>query len=136
LNRSPALAGETKNCKGLGLPLPSGKGMVFENTDMGNQLVGEITVKDRAVGDDIDWFLPATPVVRVNTTLALQTKKSRSYRLVLSNSNPYAVSAEIKFPDTLRNLPEGMRRDEGIPTWFVTVPANDSSEIIVEVPLQ
>jgi hypothetical protein len=56
LNLSPALVGENKKDKGLGLPLPSGKGMVFENTDMGNQLVGEITVKDRAVGDDIDWF--------------------------------------------------------------------------------
>lgn len=136
LNLSPTLVGENKKDKGLGLPLPSGKGMVFENADMGNQLVGEITVKDRAVGDEIDWFLPATPAVRISTTLATQSKKSRSYRLVLSNSNPYAVSAEIKFPDTLRNLPNGIRRDHGIPTWFVTVPANDSSEIAVEVPLQ
>jgi hypothetical protein len=136
VNLNPTLVGENKKDTGLGLPLPSGKGMVFENAAMGNQLVGEITVKDRAIGDDIDWYLPTTPAVRLSTTLATQTKKSRTYRLVLSNSNPYAVTAEIKFPDTLRNLPEGMRRDDGIPTWFVTVPANDSSEIIVEVPLQ
>ena len=136
VNLNPTLVGENKKDTGLGLPLPSGKGMVFENAAMGNQLVGEITVKDRAIGDDIDWFLPATPAVRVETSIAAQSKSARTYRLVLSNANSFAISAEVKLPDTIRKLPNGMRRDDGVPTWFVTVPANDSAEIIVEVPLQ
>lgn len=132
----PTLVGKNEKDVGLGLPLPSGRGMVFENSAYGGQLVGEVAVQDRAIGDEIELTLPATMAVRIATKDLTQTNKSRDYQLRLSNANPYPISAEIKLPVTMRDLPEGVRKKDGQPVWFVTVPANDTSELRVSVPAQ
>jgi hypothetical protein len=136
LSLSPMLIGKNEKVDGLGLPLPSGTGMVFENSAYGNQLIGEIMVKDRTIGDEIELTLPATMVVNVATTRISQDKNSSVYTMRLSNANPYAISAEIRLPDTVRNLPAGVRKKDGRPTWFVTVPGNADSELTVNVPVQ
>jgi hypothetical protein len=133
---TPTLLGKNEKADGLGLPLPSGMGMVFENSNFGSQLIGEVTVKDRAIGDDIELGLPSSMAVQVTTTELSRSKSSRDMALRLSNANPYAISAEIRLPDTIRNLPDGVRKKDGRPTWFVTVPANSESELKVTVPFQ
>jgi hypothetical protein len=133
---TPTLLGKNEQKEGLGLPLPSGRGMVFENSNFGSQLIGEVTVKDRAIGNDVELGLPASPAVMVTTTETSRGKTSRDVSLRLSNANPYPISAEIKLPDTIRNLPDGVRKKDGRPTWFVTVPANSDSELNVTVPFQ
>jgi hypothetical protein len=133
---TPTLVGKNGKEEGLGLPLPSGRGMVFENSAYGDQLVGEITVKDRAIGDDIELALPATMAVQIASNRITQSKNSSDYDLRISNANPYAISAEIKLPLTMRDLPDGVRKKDGRPTWFVTVPANGTSALRVTVPVQ
>jgi hypothetical protein len=133
---TPTLLGKNEKADGLGLPLPSGMGMVFENSNFGSQLIGEVTVKDRAIGDDIELGLPSSMAVQVTTTELSRTKTSRDMALRLSNANPYAISAEIRLPDTIRNLPDGVRKKDGRPTWFITVPANSESALKVTVPFQ
>jgi hypothetical protein len=133
---TPTLLGKNEEKEGLGLPLPSGRGMVFENSNFGSQLIGEVTIKDRAIGDDVELGLPATMAVQIATTEVSRGKNSRDMALRLSNANPYAISAEIKLPDTIRTLPDGVRKKDGRPTWFVTVPANSDSELRVTVPFQ
>ena len=44
--------------------------------------------------------------------------------------------AKQRLPDTVRNLPAGVRKKDGRPTWFVTVPGNADSELTVNVPVQ
>lgn len=136
LSLTPMLIGKNEKVDGLGLPLPSGTGMVFENSAYGAQLVGEIMVKDRAIGDDIELSLPTSMAVNVATTRISQDKNSSIYTLRLSNANPYPISAEIRLPDTIRNLPEGVRKKDGRPTWFVTVAGNSDSALTVDVPLR
>jgi hypothetical protein len=136
LSLTPMLIGKNEKLDGLGLPLPSGTGMVFENSAFGSQLIGEIMVKDRAIGDEIELTLPATMAVNVATIRISQDKTSMVYTMRLSNANPYAISAEIRMPDTVRNLPAGVRKKDGRPTWFVTVPGNADSELTVNVPVQ
>jgi hypothetical protein len=109
---------------------------VFEGSTRGSQLVGEVGVKDRAIGDDVELGLPASPAVQVATTRLSQNNKSANYRLRLSNANPYPISAEIKLPATMRNLPDSVRKKDGRPIWYVTIPANDSSELTIDVPFQ
>jgi hypothetical protein len=133
---TPTLIGKNEKDVGLGLPLPSGRGMVFENSAYGGQLVGEVAVKDRAVGDEIELALPATMAVQISSNRVSQTKASSDYDLRISNANPYAISAEIKLPDTMRSLPDGVRKKDGRPTWFVSVPANSDSNLRVTVPFQ
>ena len=136
LNLTPMLIGKNEKMDGLGLPLPSGTGMVFENSAFGNQLIGEITVADRAVGDDIELSLPSSMAVNVATTRISQDKNSMVYTMRLSNANPYAISAEIRLPFAITNMPEGVRKKDGRPTWFVTVAGNADSELTVTVPLR
>ncbi len=133
-NLVPTLIGKNEKAEGLGLPLPSGTGMIFENSAFGSQLVGEVTVKDRAIGDEIELRLPASPAVRVAVTRLTQYKDGADYALRLSNANPYAISAEITLPFTMRELPEAVRKKDGNPVWYVTVSANDSAELRVSVP--
>jgi hypothetical protein len=133
---TPTLLGKNEEKEGLGLPLPSGRGMVFENSNYGSQLIGEVAIKDRAIGDDVELGLPATMAVQVTTTMISQDKNGRDMALRLSNANPYPISAEIKLPDTIRDLPDGVRKKDGRPTWFVTVPANSDSALNVRVPFQ
>ena len=130
----PTLIGKNEKLDGLGLPLPSGTGMVFENSAYGSQLIGEIMVKDRAVGDEIELSLPASMAVNIATTRISQDKNSMVYTMRLSNANPYAISAEIRLPDTMRDMPDGVRKKDGRPTWFVTVAENADSELTVTVP--
>jgi hypothetical protein len=136
LSLTPMLIGKNEKDDGLGLPLPSGTGMVFENSNFGAQLIGEIMVKDRAIGDDIELSLPASIAVKIATTRISQDKNSSVYTMRLSNANPYAISAEIQLPDTMRNLPDGVRKKDGRPTWYVTVAANADSELTVNVPMR
>ncbi len=136
LSLTPMLIGKNEKDEGLGLPLPSGTGMVFENSAYGSQMIGEIMVKDRAIGDEIELSLPASMAVNVATTRISQDKKSSLYTMRISNANPYAISAEIRMPDTIRNMPDGVRKKDGRPTWFVTVAANSDSELTVDVPLR
>jgi hypothetical protein len=136
LSLTPTLLGTNEKTEGLGLPLPSGRAMVFENSSFGAQLVGEAKVTDRAVGDEVELGLPPTPAVQIATSEVSRGKSSREVSLRLSNANPYPVSAEIRLPDTMRTLPEGVRKKDGRPTWFVTVSANGTSELQVTVPFQ
>ena len=136
LSLTPMLIGKNEKSDGLGLPLPSGTGMVFENSAYGAQMVGEIMVKDRAIGDEIELTLPASPAVKVTTTRISQDKNSMVYTMRLSNANPFAISAEIRMPDTIRNMPDGVRKKDGRPTWFVTVAGNTDSELTIDVPLR
>ena len=136
MNLTPMLIGKNEKLDGLGLPLPSGTGMVFENSAYGNQLIGEIMVKDRAVGDEIELSLPASTAVKIATTRISQDKNSMVYTMRLSNANPYAISAEIRMPDTIRDLPDGVRKKDGRPIWYVTIAGNSDSELTVTVPLR
>jgi hypothetical protein len=134
LQLTPVLIGENDLKKGLGVPLPAGQAQLFEDSVFGFQRVAELRVSDRAVGDKIEW--PLAPTIAVQTqTILVETRKKQymDYRVKVTNANPYAISAELLFPAELATLPEGFRKVDGKPTWFVTVPANDSSEIIVRV---
>jgi hypothetical protein len=133
---TPTLIGKNEKKEGLGLPLPSGRGTVFEGSAYGSQLAGEVAVKDRAVGDEIELGLAPSPAVIVKTTTLTQDQTGRKLQLNLSNANPYPISAEIKLPITMRKLPDGVRKKDGQPIWYVTIPANDKGELIIDVPFQ
>jgi hypothetical protein len=131
---SPVLISENEKKKGLGVPLPSGQAMLFENSSAGQQLVAQIPVSDRAVGDKIEWALTTTTAVPIETTMFSRDDKSALYRMVITNSRPYAVHAEITLPATLKILPESVQRVDGRPVWLVTVPANNDAALEVRIP--
>jgi hypothetical protein len=131
---TPVLISDNEKKKGLGVPLPSGQAMLFENGVSGQQLVAQIQVSDRAVGDEIEWPLSGSSAVQLLTTMQNRDNKGVDYRLVLTNARPYALNAEISLPATLKVLPDGIRKVDGKPVWFITVPANNDAALEVRIP--
>jgi hypothetical protein len=63
---------------GLGIPLPSGKVAVFENSPVGPLLAGEGDLPDRAIDNEIEIVVGQSPDVRLSVT-ELRRTKSREY---------------------------------------------------------
>lgn len=122
---------ENKEAARLGVPLPSGQVAVFAPRGDESLLVGEGQVRDHAVGEKVDLVIGESSQVRVDIVEGVAPKMADGdYRVTVTNANPFAVDFELGFhvdPDPkldkrLRKLP---RRD-GLLTWAIRVPANDS----------
>ncbi|NJM51482.1 MAG: hypothetical protein HC843_11925 [Sphingomonadales bacterium] len=131
----PTLISRNDEAKGLGVPLPSGQGMVFENALSAYLLAGEVKVTDRAVGDKIEWMMPASNQVKLLHVITINDAKGYDISLKLTNANPFDVEAEIELPENLAGLPDNVRRVDGKNIWFVTIAANDEINLAYRISL-
>ncbi len=130
------LRGENRKEKGLGLPMPSGQVMIFEDSKYGPLLTaGRATLKDRAVGDEVKLFVGQSSDVRMKVVMIKETKKQQSFRIEVTNARNEAVNAEIKIPFELNAKPKDISKVDGVPTWKVTIPANGDAALSYEVKL-
>jgi hypothetical protein len=115
---------ENKSDKGLGLPLPSGQAMIFEDSPFGPLLAGEAALSDRAIGDKVELAVGLSTDVRIKVTQISDRRYQKGYRVTLSNARDEAVNAEVKIPFQLRGKPKHLAMVDGVPTWRGAVPAN------------
>lgn len=122
---------QNKETAQLGVPLPSGQVVVFEQAAGRELVAGEGRMRDHAVGEKVDLVIGESNQVRVTAeNYAPPKKREQDHRVVVTNANPFAVTVELGFEvdDTgslaprLRKLP----RKDGLPTWIVRVPANET----------
>jgi hypothetical protein len=109
---------------GLGLPLPGGNLSLFGEQDGRRILLGEGTLGDHAVNEDVEIDLNQAPGVQAALS---QPEKKGEYLLTVSNDQgaPIAFEADLNVPDDMRFRPQGhVGRRNGRPLWAVTVPAN------------
>ncbi|MEE9433662.1 MAG: hypothetical protein V3V15_05440 [Sphingorhabdus sp.] len=118
------LRGKNSEKEGLGLPMPSGQVQVFEGSNYGPLLVGETTLKDRAVGEKVEMTVGYSSDVRLSVTKISESKKSQSWRVEITNARGEPIKAEVKIPLELRGRARGIRKVDGVPTWIGMVPAN------------
>jgi hypothetical protein len=128
----PNLVSMNEEVKGLGVPLPSGQAMIFENGKFGDQLVAQLKVSDLAVGQKVELPLAASAQVRGSITILTRSKEKNMASINLTNAKPYPVSAEIKLPVMVTNKSENVLKVDGRSVWFVTIPANGSAELAIE----
>jgi hypothetical protein len=123
----------------LGLPLPAGPVVVFEQVDGRSLVVGETSMDDAAVGQQVELMVGDSPGVLVTQRRVVEADgdaddedgerdRSQRYELEISNANPRPVSVEV----TLRVYGEytlvrpsrklGVR--DGRHFWLARVPAN------------
>ena len=148
----------TKNDKKneLGMPLPSGRVMVFEQSGSGaaaqRLLAGETTLRDLAIDEETELRLTGGPDIQarqVNESTAITRTRpslrpipgvhvsgrtvSEVNQIELSNARPYPVQAEVRI-----DLDDGQEiaksdvtpgRKNGQPIFKVTIPANDTLNI-------
>ena len=128
--------GENRKEKGLGLPMPSGQVMLFEDSDFGPLLAGQSTLKDRAIGDEIEMAIGQSSDVRFSVTQISGTGEKQRYKVDITNARNEPVNVEIEIPFELRGTPKGIAKIDGVPTWKATVNANGEASFRYELKLE
>jgi hypothetical protein len=118
----------------LGLPLPSGTVVVFEQAQGRRMVVGETMMKDSAVGQEIELEVGESPQIRLaQRRVGAKDKENdegrpRRYQLELSNADDAAVAVEITFrvygAVKLIRPSRKLRLRDGRHVWLARVPAN------------
>lgn len=133
----------------LGLPLPSGKVAVFEPTSRGPAFVGEVSSRDYANEEEIEWrFGEAFNVTAKHVTAeykagapeftdlapglrAVAHEGSTIATVTFNNGNSAPVYAELRLrPDAdehVRTADAAMGIKDGRPIFRLTVPANGTT---------
>lgn len=128
--------GDNRKEKGLGLPMPSGQVMVFEDSSFGPLLAGQSTLKDRAVGDEIEMAIGQSSDVRFAVTQMSETGEKQRFKVDVSNARDEPVNVEIEIPYELRGKPKHIAKIDGVPKWKVVVPANGEASLYYELKLE
>jgi len=126
------LVTRNRTAEGLGLPLPAGRLMLFSEAGPRRLLVGQGTVADRAVGEDVEIELGPAPGVRSTLRLVAGHDGVDDYELVVTNdrAEPVRFEAELWAQSfELSSAEASLPRRNGMPIWAVTVPANGSATL-------
>jgi hypothetical protein len=118
--------------EGLGVPLPAGGVQLFAAARGRPVLLGEGTLDDRAVGDDVEIGLGEAPGVMSRIEETGFGDDWTGYELTVTNDRPEAVRYEAEFEsdDDLRLRPRArLGERDGRPLWRVTVPANGTARL-------
>ena len=110
--------------------------LVYEDSRYGPLMAGQASLKDRAVGDEVEMLVGTSSDVRYKVTPLAESKSKRTFRIELSNARNEPVNVEVEFPFELNGKPKGIAKVDGIPTWKVTLPANGEATLNYAVKLR
>ena len=130
------LRSENRVEKGLGLPMPQGQVMVFEDSKYGPLLTGESSLLDRAVGDEIEMRVGTSNDVRISATRISEKSKRQKWKIEVTNARNSAVNVEVYLPYQLQGNPKDVQKVDGIPIWKTTLPANGDATLYYELELE
>ena len=130
------LVTRNRPAEGLGLPLPSGRLVVFAPRGERTILIGEGDVDDRAVGEEVEFRIGQAPGVRAVQRELVRTTQTVDVELVVTNDLPRAVriEAEIGGDGSKISSKTKLGRRNGRPSWLVTIPANGRATLRYRVP--
>jgi hypothetical protein len=130
------LRGENKTEKGLGLPMPSGQVMIFEDSKYGPLLAGQSSLKDRAIGEEVEMRVGQSSDVRMKVTRLSENSKRQQYTVEISNARNSPVNIEVDIPYQLVGKSSAVTKIDGVPTWKVTIPPGGERSLSYEVKLE
>ena len=120
---------------GLGKPLPAGRLVYYQHGSLGTMVMGEGTLPDKAVDEEIELDIGASEEV----TLAYEELDSdpkgkwADHELTVKNASPVAIRFELEFPTggDLRysRLSAPTERKPGKQVMVVIVPANGEQRL-------
>jgi hypothetical protein len=124
---------QNRKDKGLGLPLPAGKVAVFEPLGESRALIGEGSIADKAVGEEVEIRIAQSWQVNVMVDEIESGDDWTSYLLTVTNANPFPVrfEAELTTYDgwTRARTSARLKRKNGKDIWAIEVPANGKAEL-------
>jgi hypothetical protein len=121
----------------LGVPLPQGSVALFEEEGGRPLLIGESSLTDKAVGEEVEIPFSQSPAVRWTTESVAEGPKWTDYRVTITNANPWPVRFELRVTasdgDALSRPSAKLARKEGAWLWSPRVPANGSTSLTYRV---
>jgi hypothetical protein len=126
---SPAehvLISRNRPAEGLGLPLPSGAVVVFAPRGERNLLIGQGSLGDKAIGEEVEIKVGQAAGVRIDQRQLARGQNEIQFELVVSNDLPRPISFEAELGGDGQKVTGSSRlgRRNGRALWAVTVPAN------------
>lgn len=133
------LRARNREDKGLGVPLPAGKVAVFEPRGSQRMLIGEGSIDDKAVGEEVEIDV-AQATQLVTTVKTVGRGKDWVDRLVtVTNASAFPVRYEAQVfagriysggpdPRIIQSSPR-LGRKNGADFWSVDVPANGTATL-------
>ena len=118
--------------EGLGIPLPAGRVVLFSQRGGRPILLGEGSVTDRAVGEDVEIDVGEAPGVRGRIEGNGEDDRNESRTLTVTNDQavPVAYEAEISSDENWTLTPRShLERRNGRYLWRVTIPANGTATL-------
>jgi len=117
--------------EGLGLPLPAGRLMLFDETNGRQVLVGEAAIRDFAVGEEVEIDFGEVPGIVSLQTALVRSDGASEYEVVVTNDRPWPIAYELELmaqPSQVRSETQLGRRN-GMTLWSLSVPANGSATL-------
>lgn len=116
---------------GAGDPLPAGKAVLYQDGAFGRMLIGESSLPDKALDEEVELTFGEPANVRLETVGTPFPKHDGwSYIATIRNANPFPVRFEVDFPKAgglLFSAISGTLLDKpGKRVWTATIPANNS----------
>jgi hypothetical protein len=127
---------ENKEAKGLGLPLPAGGVAVFEQVDGAPLLLGESPLRDRAVGDEVEFGVGESSDVRCRIVARRPSDERKPYEVRVTNARNTPEIFELAIPYKIASASERLVERKGRKTWRVTVPANGEAKLDFALKLE
>jgi len=114
-----------RTAEGLGMPLPAGRIVLFDERGGRPILVGQGATADRAAGEDVEIDLGAAPGVTTALRAIGAGKVNRDFELVVTNDRAVPVRFEASLSGgEISRANARLGRRNGMPLWSVAVPAN------------
>ena len=130
------LRGENRTEKGLGLPMPQGQVMIFEDSKYGPLLAGQSSLTDRAIGEEVEMAVGQSSDVRMTHTQMSQKGSKQRWKVEITNARNSAVNVEVEIPHQLLGKSRDIKKIDGVPTWKATLPANGDAMFYYEMKLE
>ena len=127
--------GSNKADKGLGLPMPQGQIMIFENSNYGPLLAGQANLRDRVIGEEVEISVGQSSDVRMQVTRIAEDRNKQSWKVEITNARSTPVNVEVEIPYELRGKPKNIVKVDGVPTWKSTIAANGDAVLLYDVKL-
>ncbi len=112
----------------LGLPLPSGTVAAFVAYRDRPFLIGQGSLADHAVGEDVEIDIGAAPGVTTMIEAVASGRDWEEFDLTVTSDRPHPIrfEAELAVPDDMRLTRASLPERDGMRLWAVEVPANGS----------
>jgi hypothetical protein len=127
---------ENRDTKGLGLPLPAGRVAIFEGAGETPMLVGESNLRDRAIGDEVEFGAGMSSDVRYATISGPRSRRQAPFTVRVTNARSTPETFELAMPAGIASTSAALIEHKGRKVWRVIVPANGDASLSLVLKTQ